>query len=164
MLPNSGTPSFLESRLGLVTPRDASGGGKRVRGERKKLAGREGGLWDSVQVTREHATTPEVQCNFCSKKFCGGATRIRQHLVDKCESTSTAFLAVKEKLIQVTDEKEEAKQQKVAQKEVDASSESRVCTRCGRTVGRVSCVHALWSDGIHSHGVVFTSLVAQLLK
>ena len=53
MLPNSGTSSFLSSRLGLSTSRDASGGGKRVRSERKKVAGREGLVWDSVEVLSE---------------------------------------------------------------------------------------------------------------
>jgi hypothetical protein len=37
MLPNSATPSHLASRLGLSTDRDASGGGKRVRPDRKSL-------------------------------------------------------------------------------------------------------------------------------
>ena len=50
MLPNTGTSSHLASRLGLASPRDASGGGKRVRNDRKTLAARSGGAWDAVTV------------------------------------------------------------------------------------------------------------------
>ena len=35
-----------------------------------------------MTVLQEHDTTPQVQvqCNYCGKKFCGGATRIGEHI------------------------------------------------------------------------------------
>ena len=39
--------------------------------------------WDAVTILRDHATTPNVKCNYCGDSFAGGATRIRAHLIDK---------------------------------------------------------------------------------
>ena len=36
--------------------------------------------WATVTVLTEHATSPSVQCNNCGARFCGGATRIREHI------------------------------------------------------------------------------------
>ena len=80
-------------------------------------------MWDAVTITREHATTPQMSCNHCDHSFCGDATRIRQHICEKCTATDEAFLILKEKLLAETDEKEEAKKQKEAVREVNAASE-----------------------------------------
>jgi Fe-S-cluster-containing dehydrogenase component len=64
-----------------------------------------------------------VKCKFCLHGFCGGATRIREHIVTKCEATSEAFMRIKEKLLTVSDEKEEKKKQKSTEAEVDDASE-----------------------------------------
>ena len=64
-------------RLGLQQPRaSASATGRGVRGKRKAAPTREGPIWNSVTVTREHDTTPQVQCKNCGEIFCGGSTRI----------------------------------------------------------------------------------------
>ena len=59
MLPNSSTSSFLQSRLGLAQ----ASGSPRVRTERKTNAARQAPLWQTVTITREHATSPALTCN-----------------------------------------------------------------------------------------------------
>ena len=110
MLPNSATSSFMQSsRLGLASTSHSDG---KKRAERKTMAGREGPLWESVEITREHATSPALRCKNCNETFCGGATRIRSHIIDKCKCESEEFLKLKEKMIKEHDNKEEAKKQK----------------------------------------------------
>jgi hypothetical protein len=60
----------------------------------------------------------------CGAKFCGGATRVRDHITGggaltacPCEAQSPqtdTFLDLKQKLMEVAGEKEDAKKQKVA--------------------------------------------------
>ena len=68
-------------------------------------------------------TTPGVKCNFCGHAFSGGATRIREHLIDKCTCDTEAFCELKTKLIEKQDKGEAAKRQKTAEKTVDAADE-----------------------------------------
>ena len=87
MLPNSSTSSFFSSRLGLEQTSHANG---KKRAERKTVTGRDGPLWESVTITRDHATSPQLKCNNCGETFCGGATRIREHIVNKCKCETSA--------------------------------------------------------------------------
>lgn len=57
---------------------------------------RTGPIWDSVTVVREHDTSPQVKCNNCGHAFCGGATRIEAHIIDKCPCETDVFLAMKD--------------------------------------------------------------------
>ena len=68
MLPNSNTSNFT-SRLGLESTRNTASA-KRVREERKSNHARSGGVWDHVEILREHATSPQVKCKHCSDIFC----------------------------------------------------------------------------------------------
>ena len=120
MLPNSNTHLFT-SRLGLETQRTTNP--KRVREERKSNHARSGGVWDHVEIVREHATSPQVKCKHCSEVFCGGATRIREHFCDKCMAETPEFLALKEKMLKKSDAKKEKKEQKAAVKTADEASE-----------------------------------------
>ena len=76
MLPNSNTDAFItHSRRHawrLQQPRK--------RTSPTSLPKRQGPIWASVTVLQDHATSPSVQCKNCDKKFCGGATRIREHI------------------------------------------------------------------------------------
>ena len=81
MLPNSNTSNYIQSRLGLQQPRSAPGP-SRIRSVTSVPPKREGIVWSSVTVLSEHATSQQVECNNCSKIFCGGATRIREHTVN----------------------------------------------------------------------------------
>ena len=110
MLPNSNTSAFLTSRLGLAQP---GSDGKRVRTERKTNAERPGALWASVTITREHATSPALTCNNCGKGFCGGATRIRAHVLDDCTATDDAFLKLKEEMLALPEARSRTKRREV---------------------------------------------------
>ena len=86
MLPNSNTDAFT-TRLGLQQA-------PRKRNSPAAPAKRDGPIWASVTVLQDHATSPSVQCNHCDKKFCGGATRIREHItgggvIEACTSRAS---------------------------------------------------------------------------
>ena len=70
----------------------------RVRKATKGQPKREGALWASVRVLKEHATSPSLQCLNCGQKFCGSATQIRCHVVEKCECNTEAFFDFKQKM------------------------------------------------------------------
>ena len=70
----------MQSRLGLQQTPNPPGAAPRVRATPKTAPKREGPLLGSVQVLTEHATSPGLQCLNCGAKFCGGATRIREHV------------------------------------------------------------------------------------
>ena len=70
----------MQLRLGLNQTAKPAGGPARVRTAPKAMAKREGKVWATVTVLTEHATSPSVQCNNCGARFCGGATRIREHI------------------------------------------------------------------------------------
>ena len=123
MLPNTNTHTFLNasSRLGLEQSSGSTD--KTKRAPRKTAATRSGLEWDAVTILRDHATTPNVKCNYCGDSFAGGATRIRAHLIDKCACDSEAFCKIKEKLLAKQDGKDDAKRQKKAEAETDAAAE-----------------------------------------
>ena len=72
----------MPANTGLNSNAPKASGGERARAKRKAAPKREGGIWKSVTVLQEHDTTPQVQvqCNYGGKKFCGGATRIGEHI------------------------------------------------------------------------------------
>ena len=55
-------------------------GPKRIRGPSIKPPKREGEIWKTVKVLQEHMTSPKLSCLNCGKQFCGGLTRIKQHI------------------------------------------------------------------------------------
>ena len=75
---------------------------------------RDEGVWKHVEVLEEHVTCPKVQCTFCQHKLSGGATRIREHITQKCTSSLPSFLQVKKELL---DEAERAKEKKLKKTE-----------------------------------------------
>ena len=85
MLPNTHTHAFFcnTSRLGLEQASSSTSTCKRA--ERKTKAERTGLEWDAVTVTRDHPTTPQVKCNYCSHPFSGGATHIRKNTCSRDE-------------------------------------------------------------------------------
>ena len=95
MLPNSKSHAFFSntSRLGLEQASSSSSTCKRQ--DRKTAAARSGLEWDAVTVTRDHPTTPQVKCNYCSHSFSGGAMHIRKHLLERCTCKTEAFCELK---------------------------------------------------------------------
>ena len=62
-------PAPRPTRLG--TQGVAASGGKKARQKRKSAPMREGPVWKSVRVTKEHDATPQVQCLSCEKSAAG---------------------------------------------------------------------------------------------
>ena len=80
MLLRSSASCELAHAIAMATHTECASGlitSSRIRSVTSVLPKREGIVWSSVIVLSEHATSPQVQCNHCSKIFCGGATRIR---------------------------------------------------------------------------------------
>ena len=53
----------------------------------------------SVEIVKEHDTSPQLKCKNCAKTFCGGATRIELHICEQCDCDTTTFLEMKEKVL-----------------------------------------------------------------
>ena len=70
----------LSVETALQQPMDLAAGAK-PRKKRQAAPRREGDAWKSVTVLKEHETSPQLQCNNCSKTFCGGHTRIVNHII-----------------------------------------------------------------------------------
>ena len=117
---------MLYSRLGLQQKlmETAPDGGKRVRVTPQSEPKRDDGLWQYVTVLRQHATSPQVQCTFCQHVFVGGATRIRDHICDKCTCGTNAFMQVKEKLLTERADSAAKKAKKTVERDVDEAVES----------------------------------------
>ena len=97
---------------GLDQSFKAAGGGKK-RAAAKTLPARMGKVWAAVTVTgKEYDTNPEVKCNYCGHQFCGGVSRISQHIREKCKCKEEGFLVLKNQLIAEA----EAKKSEVAAK------------------------------------------------
>ena len=60
-------PAPAPRPTGLGTQGVAASGGKKARQKRKSAPMREGPVWKSVRVTKEHDTAPQVQCLSCEK-------------------------------------------------------------------------------------------------
>ena len=120
----------MQGRLGLQqTPKPAGGAGAapRVRGAPKSAPKRDGPLWRSVKVISDHATSPTLQCLNCGAKFCGGATRIRDHVtglgsLTGCSCNTESFFDFKQKMVDEAEKASASKKRKVAEDEVDAAA------------------------------------------
>ena len=117
----------FRARLGLEQITETSSPAARVRSMPKKLPARMGPIWGSVTITTEHATSPSLKCNNCGRNFCGGETRIKEHItgtgvIGACDCETDAFLDLKQKMLEEAEDKADSKRQKVAECEVDAAS------------------------------------------
>ena len=92
---------------------------------------RTGKVWATVTVMgKEMTTSPEVRCNNCGKDFCGGVTRLAEHITGKgvimrCPCDKAAFLQLKAELIAnhaKAGEKDRKGQEKAAATAVDQAA------------------------------------------
>ena len=63
-------------------------------------------MWKTVTLLGDkHQNTPRVQCNNnnCGATFCGGATRITEHILRKCTCDTTAFCDLKDELLALSE-------------------------------------------------------------
>jgi hypothetical protein len=104
------------SLLGLQQPPVARVGYSRKAPVKPPI--RTGPLWETVTVTTDHATTPNVICKNCSATFSAGATRIRTHITLQCTCETDAFCALKDRLLSVSTSGAAAKRQKAAEEDM----------------------------------------------
>ena len=113
------------SRMGLAQPGSNE---PRKRAPPKNLPKREGDVWKTVTVVTEHPTVPSLTCNNCGKGFCGGSTRIKEHIINVCTCEIAAFLDLKQRLVEGDAASEANKLQKAGYKQVaekwDSDSDS----------------------------------------
>ncbi|KAL1519913.1 hypothetical protein AB1Y20_023402 [Prymnesium parvum] len=105
--------------LGLEQPPAARVGS--VRKAPVRPPARSGKVWKTVKVVKvlkDHATSPHVECLHCEAAFCGGATRIKEHILNKCACESDAFCVLKMELLKEAATEDKQTKQKTAQKEV----------------------------------------------
>ncbi|KAL1495540.1 hypothetical protein AB1Y20_016903 [Prymnesium parvum] len=105
-------------RVGLTqTPVLANVGTKaRAAGNEPK---RSNEIWKEVAIVKPHMTSPTVVCNHCAKRFGGGVTRIREHILEQCLSLTPAFLKIKQKLLDASEAESGKKRQKMADAELE---------------------------------------------
>lgn len=109
-----------QPRVGLTqTPRPATSGSK-ARTAGASAPKRIGDVWKQVTIIKGELTqTPQMHCNHCRKVFCGGVTRIKQHIMEHCNATTEAFLDFKQKMLNTSDDAPERKRQKAVESELD---------------------------------------------
>ena len=75
----------MQSYLGMnqTTTSQKKDGSLRKRPAAQSASKRSGDIWESVEILIENDTAPRVKCLYCNHTFCGGATRIREHLCGK---------------------------------------------------------------------------------
>ena len=60
---------------------------------------RTGKIWATVTVVgQEMSQTPNVVCKDCGHTFCGGNTRIVEHILSKCTCTTSELQALRAEL------------------------------------------------------------------
>ena len=74
-------------------------------------------------VAKEHATSPQLTCRNCDANFCGGATHIAMHIMEKCACTTEAVMKLKQEVIEKDAEKKEKKARLAAAAEVYAAAD-----------------------------------------
>lgn len=109
---------------GLAEPFRATGKGK-VRPMAKKMPIRKGEIWGWVEVIyneKAYTTAPDLSCRGCGKKFSGGVTRVKHHIVRQCSSDSEALKELQKKLLQEEEKKREVDTHKRVCNEMDAAA------------------------------------------
>ena len=116
--------------LGLQVSPASQASGASKRKPPVKPPPRSGPVWVTVQILSEHVTTPQVQCKNCdAKPFSAGATRIEDHICDKCTCDGSAFLKLKDELLEKRKDQKAAKILKGAITTPSSSTPSSLTTR-----------------------------------
>ena len=117
----------MDARLGL---KQIPTGPARVRGGTKGPPKRRGDVWGTGTIVNKHATVPRVECKSCGKVFCGGVTRIEEHItgqgvISACPCDTDTFLDLKHKLMDKSDASASKKRQKEGEAAVEAAAEAK---------------------------------------
>ena len=87
---------------------------------------RTGKIWATVTVVgQEMSQTPNVVCKDCGHTFCGGNTRIVEHILSKCTCTTSELQALRAELLTEKEKKAGKAAAKAAVTAVNEAAESK---------------------------------------
>ena len=87
---------------------------------------RTGKIWNTVTVVgKELTTTPSLVCKDCGHPFCGGNTRIVEHILNKCTCSTSELQALRTELLTEKEAKAGKAAAKAAVTAVNAAAESK---------------------------------------
>eukprot|EP00966_Prymnesium_polylepis_P001606 37107-Prymnesium_polylepis.1 len=122
--------------LGLQRPAAAPSSAIKSRKAPVKAPDRSQPYWKTVRIVREHPVTPNVECLNCSKIFCAGATRLKEHILNGCTCETAAFLALKDSLTSDKDDADAVKRQRTA------ADETRTLVQAGEAEAKLTLAAA----------------------
>ena len=115
----------MDSRLGLkqITTK---AGSSRAHAPPKRT----GDIWATVTILKESLTSPSVKCKNCAKEFCGGASRIQDHItgmgnIGACTCETDTFLDFKQRLVEKEGCDAGNKRQKANEASVEAAADEK---------------------------------------
>eukprot|EP00966_Prymnesium_polylepis_P214606 4969822-Prymnesium_polylepis.1 len=83
--------------LGLQMTAPKASAGPKARPAPVKAPNRSGPIWATVEVIEQAMSqTPKVKCRNCGHVFCGGVSRIEEHICKTCSCETEAFCVLKE--------------------------------------------------------------------
>ena len=87
---------------------------------------RTGKIWNTVTVVgKELTTTPSLVCKDCGHPFCGGNTRIVEHILNKCTCSTSELQALRTELLTEKEAKAGKAAAKAAVTAVNEAAESK---------------------------------------
>ena len=112
-----GTPAVdkpVTEMLGLQRTAQKVSSASKARPAPVKAPTRTGSIWATVNVIEQAMSqTPKVKCRNCGHVFCGGISRIEQHICVNCPCETEAFCVLKETVLKKTALTEGSKRQKL---------------------------------------------------
>ena len=97
--PDAAPAAAAARTTGLDTPFKSVGASKK-RAAPVMMPLRTGKIWATVTVVgQEMSQTPNVVCKDCGHPFCGGNTRIVEHILSKCTCTTSELQALRAELL-----------------------------------------------------------------
>lgn len=118
----------------------AAGNGK-VRPAAKKLPCRQGEIWATVTIIQNekaYTTSPELICIDCHKRFAGGVSRIKAHIVKQCTCNKEEVKELKKELLKELVSRDEGQKRKMKQEDVDRSAADDYSSPIGEGVPKSS--------------------------
>ena len=98
--PDAAPAAAAARTTGLDTPFKSVGGASKKRAAPVMMPLRTGKIWNTVTVVgKELTTTPSLVCKDCGHPFCGGNTRIVEHILNKCTCSTSELQALRTELL-----------------------------------------------------------------
>ena len=123
--PDAAPAAAAARTTGLDTPFKSVGASKK-RAAPVMMPLRTGKIWATVTVVgQEMSQTPNVVCKDCGHPFCGGNTRIVEHILNKCTCSTSELQALRTELLTEKEKKAGKAAAKAAVTAVNEAAESK---------------------------------------